>query len=52
MVGDRWKDIDAGHAAGCRTLLIDRGYRESLRTKPDYRVDSLEEVVECILSLD
>jgi len=28
MVGDRWKDIDAGYAAGCRTLLIDRGYRE------------------------
>ncbi len=52
MVGDRWKDIDAGHAAGCRTLLIDRGYRESLRTIPDYRVDSLEEAVECILSLD
>jgi D-glycero-D-manno-heptose 1,7-bisphosphate phosphatase len=51
MVGDRWKDIDAGHAAGCRTVLIDRGYRESLRTTPDYRVDSLEEAVERILSL-
>lgn len=49
MVGDRWKDIDAGHAAGCRTILIDRGYSEPLRSMPDQRVDSFEEAVECIL---
>jgi D-glycero-D-manno-heptose 1,7-bisphosphate phosphatase len=28
LIGDRWRDIDAGAAAGCRTILIDRGYRE------------------------
>jgi D-glycero-D-manno-heptose 1,7-bisphosphate phosphatase len=28
MVGDRWRDIDAGYAAGCRTVWIDTGYRE------------------------
>ncbi|MEQ8667324.1 MAG: HAD family hydrolase [Rhodospirillales bacterium] len=28
MVGDRWRDIDAGRAAGCRTIWIDRGYAE------------------------
>jgi D-glycero-D-manno-heptose 1,7-bisphosphate phosphatase len=28
MVGDRWRDIDAGLAAGCRTIFIDRDYRE------------------------
>ena len=28
MVGDRWRDIDAGLAAGCRTVFIDRDYRE------------------------
>jgi len=28
LIGDRWRDIDAGAAAGCRTVLIDRGYRE------------------------
>ncbi len=22
MVGDRWRDIDAGNAAGCRTILV------------------------------
>jgi D-glycero-D-manno-heptose 1,7-bisphosphate phosphatase len=28
MVGDRWRDIEAGLAAGCRTVFIDRDYRE------------------------
>jgi D-glycero-D-manno-heptose 1,7-bisphosphate phosphatase len=28
MVGDRWRDIEAGDAAGCRSLFIDRDYRE------------------------
>jgi D-glycero-D-manno-heptose 1,7-bisphosphate phosphatase len=28
LVGDRWRDIEAGAAAKCRTLLVDRGYRE------------------------
>src|SRR6266446_3762563 len=25
IVGDRWRDIDCGHAAGCVTILIDYG---------------------------
>jgi D-glycero-D-manno-heptose 1,7-bisphosphate phosphatase len=29
MVGDRAGDIDAGHAAGCRTVFIDHRYAES-----------------------
>jgi D-glycero-D-manno-heptose 1,7-bisphosphate phosphatase len=36
MVGDRWRDIDCGVAAGCRTVFIDRGYVEELRARPDY----------------
>lgn len=28
MIGDRWRDIEAGNAAGCRTIWLDRGYRE------------------------
>ncbi len=38
MVGDRWRDIDCGAAAGCRTVFIDRGYAETLRATPDFRV--------------
>ena len=31
LIGDRWRDVDCGHAAGCRTVFIDRNYSESLR---------------------
>jgi len=44
MIGDRWRDIDAGAAAGCRTLLIDYGYSErSSSVEPWARVSSLSE---------
>lgn len=51
MVGDRWRDIDCGHAAGCTTFLIDYSYDEALRQPPDYRVRSLLEATEQIVSL-
>jgi len=50
MVGDRWRDIDCGHAAGCTTVFIDCGYRESLRQNPDYRVKNLLEAANVILA--
>ena len=28
MIGDRWCDIEAGQAAGCRTVFVDYGYAE------------------------
>lgn len=49
MIGDRWRDVDCGHAAGCRTVFIDRGYRETLRQPPDWTVGSFAEAVEVIL---
>jgi len=51
MVGDRWRDIDCGHAAGCTTFLVDYGYAEALRQPPDYRVKSLREAADIILRL-
>lgn len=50
MVGDRWRDIDCGQAAGCRTIFIDYGYEESLRAAPDFRVRSLGEAAAIILA--
>ena len=51
MIGDRWRDIDAGAAAGCRTILIDRHYREREPSfPPDYRVVGILEAAEQILS--
>ena len=49
MVGDRWRDIDCGHAAGCTTILVDYGYAEELRQEPDYRVKNLREAADIIL---
>jgi len=50
MIGDRWRDVDAGAAAGCRTVLIDYGYKEQEPDKgPDWRVSGLIEAVELIL---
>jgi D-glycero-D-manno-heptose 1,7-bisphosphate phosphatase len=51
MVGDRWGDIDAGHAAGCRTILIDHGYAERAPARPpDFTVKSLAAAAGIILA--
>ena len=52
MVGDRWRDIDCGAAAGCRTIFIDYGYDEQLRTVPDFRAASLLAAVPILLAVD
>jgi D-glycero-D-manno-heptose 1,7-bisphosphate phosphatase len=49
MIGDRWSDIDAGHAAGCATIFIDRGYDPPRTVQPDFIVLSLAEAVDRIL---
>ena len=49
LIGDRWRDIDAGHNAGCVTVLIDRGYREAPPARPpEARVPSLAAAIEWI----
>jgi D-sedoheptulose 7-phosphate isomerase len=50
MVGDRWRDIDAGYNAGCKTILIDYGYSERPPDhEPDVRVRSLREAADWII---
>jgi len=50
IIGDRWRDIDAGAAAGCRTVLIDYRYDERApKNAPDYRAESLDSAVEWIV---
>jgi D-glycero-D-manno-heptose 1,7-bisphosphate phosphatase len=49
MVGDRWRDIDAGIAAGCRTIWVDQHYAERAPTKFDVEVGSLVEAASFIL---
>jgi D-glycero-D-manno-heptose 1,7-bisphosphate phosphatase len=49
MVGDRWRDVEAGRRAGCRTVLVDRGY-DAPSAVPDATVSDLGEAAEWILS--
>jgi len=49
VVGDRWRDVEAGRQAGCTTILLDRDWSEGERSRPDHRVDSLDEALEVIL---
>ena len=49
LVGDRWRDVEAGRAAGCRVLYIDYGYAEKKPEKPYDSVKSLAEAATFIL---
>lgn len=49
LIGDRWRDVQCGLAAGCRTIFIERGYREALRDAPAYTVKSFAEAIEAVL---
>jgi D-glycero-D-manno-heptose 1,7-bisphosphate phosphatase len=50
LVGDRWRDVEAGRAAECRTIFIDYGYPQDQPATPDKVVTSLAEATEFILS--
>ena len=50
MVGDRWRDIEAGRRAGCTTVFIDWGYDEPRPEQPDAVVGSLSEAADWILT--
>jgi D-glycero-D-manno-heptose 1,7-bisphosphate phosphatase len=49
MVGDRWRDIDAGVAAGTRAIFIDRGYSERKPEGSAVHVAGLPEAAAWIL---
>jgi transaldolase len=51
MVGDRWRDIGAGRAAGCSTVFIDNRYDEARPDGPDIIATSLASVVSEILRM-
>ena len=50
MIGDRWRDIEAGRLAGCLTVFVECGYSEPRPDRPDAVVASLEEAAGWILS--
>jgi D-glycero-D-manno-heptose 1,7-bisphosphate phosphatase len=49
LIGDNWKDMEAGKNAGCRTIIIDHPYNQSVDS--DYRVKNLDSAVKLIESI-
>lgn len=49
MVGDRWRDVGAGQAAGCTTVLIECGYDEPERLEPDLTAHDVADAAAQIL---
>jgi D-glycero-D-manno-heptose 1,7-bisphosphate phosphatase len=49
MVGDRWKDIAAGKAAGVKTVWIRNEYDEKMPDDYDVSAFSLKEALPCII---
>ena len=50
LIGDRWRDIDAGRAAGCFSIFIDCGYSEELRQTPDAIVPDILAAMELVVA--
>jgi D-glycero-D-manno-heptose 1,7-bisphosphate phosphatase len=49
MVGDRWRDIEAGARAGVTTVWVRSDYHEHPPEAPDHVVDGLPAVVDLVL---
>lgn len=50
LVGDRWRDVEAGQRVGCTSFFIDYGYSERQPEPPFLRVRSLAEAAERIVT--
>ena len=50
IVGDTWKDMEAGSGAGCRTILLTRDYNQG--TASDFAVPDILAAADLILSFD
>jgi D-glycero-D-manno-heptose 1,7-bisphosphate phosphatase len=51
LIGDRWKDIEAGREAGCLSILVGHGYGEMVGHSPPDRTEAcLSDAVRWILS--
>jgi D-glycero-D-manno-heptose 1,7-bisphosphate phosphatase len=52
MVGDRWKDVSAGKAAGLRTVFVNYNYDEIYNGIPaDFTIEDMTELAGIILRL-
>lgn len=49
MIGDRWRDIEAGQMAGCLSVFLDYGYLEKKPELPDFVAKSFKEAVDWLM---
>ena len=49
VFGDRWRDIDAGNAAGCKTIHIDGGYNEKRATSYTFSTVNFSKAIDFVL---
>ena len=52
VIGDSWKDIGAGEAAGCKTILIRRNYNKDLKENYNFEVENLKEAIKIIKKVE
>jgi D-glycero-D-manno-heptose 1,7-bisphosphate phosphatase len=50
LIGDRWRDVEAGKRCGCQTVFVDHGYDERAPDAPDLTVGTLAEALPWILA--
>jgi D-glycero-D-manno-heptose 1,7-bisphosphate phosphatase len=50
MVGDRWRDVEAGRRAGVTTVWLRSAYHEPAPASPDHVLDRLLDVVPLVTS--
>jgi D-glycero-D-manno-heptose 1,7-bisphosphate phosphatase len=48
MIGDRWTDIEAGRAAGCRTVYLRHAHDSEDAHAPDFEIRSIAELLAII----
>ena len=49
LIGDRWRDISAGQAAGCKCLFLNHGYSEERPEPPYDEINSISQATSLIL---
>ena len=52
MIGDRTKDMEAGKAANCKTILLKSSHTEDIRETPDAEIKELSEFLKIVPFLD
>jgi D-glycero-D-manno-heptose 1,7-bisphosphate phosphatase len=51
MIGDKLVDMEAGHAAGCRTILVRSGYGVGMESSIDSGIEVYDDLLRAVLTL-